>query len=97
MHCERMRFFVVVFASTMALAGCGGMAGPDRTFPVLFDNSSVRLDQPVQDIVVRASNVARQLPLAAVTVQSCAGAPDPEAGVANRRLDIEIAEPIAKL
>jgi outer membrane protein OmpA-like peptidoglycan-associated protein len=67
MHRERIRLCVV--ASALALAGCGGGLATDRTFPVFFDNSSVTLDQPAQDIVVRASDVAKQFPRAAVTVQ----------------------------
>jgi hypothetical protein len=57
MNHERIRFCVL--ASAMVLAGCGGMATPDRSFPVFFDNSAGTLDQPPQDIVVRAANDRR--------------------------------------
>ncbi len=43
-----------VIAAGLALAGC--VAAPDRAPAVLFDNSAVTLDQPVQDIVIRASS-----------------------------------------
>jgi hypothetical protein len=44
-----------VIAAGLALAGCGVAATPGQT-PVLFDNGAVTLDQPAQDIVIRASN-----------------------------------------
>jgi hypothetical protein len=53
MHRERIRACVI--AAGLALAGCGGAEAPDRAPPVLFDNSAVTLDQPAQDVVIRAS------------------------------------------
>jgi outer membrane protein OmpA-like peptidoglycan-associated protein len=66
----RKRMTPYVLASALTLAGCAG--GADRTFPVFFDKDSATLDQPAQDIVARASSVARASPLAAVTVQGYA-------------------------
>jgi outer membrane protein OmpA-like peptidoglycan-associated protein len=71
MHLKRMTPYVL--ASALALAGCaGGVKTADRTFPVFFDKDSATLDQPAQDIVDRASDVAKASPRAGVTVQGYA-------------------------
>jgi outer membrane protein OmpA-like peptidoglycan-associated protein len=70
MHHKRIKTYVIL--STLTLAGCGEGVRTDRTFPVFFDNASATLDEPARDIVIGASNVARQSPLAAVTVEGYA-------------------------
>jgi outer membrane protein OmpA-like peptidoglycan-associated protein len=69
---HRGRIDTYVLASALALAGCSGGVEANRTFLIFFGKDSATLDQPAQDIVVRASNVARQSSLAVVTLRGYA-------------------------